>query len=63
MVTVTAAGTHFYAGALWNDCYTLIGPANTGYYMNYLAANTVAIQPPFCFGFDSAAKTLISVLG
>jgi len=52
-----------YAWALWNDCYTLIGAASTGYYMNGLAANAIAVQPPFCFGFDSSAKTLASTFG
>ena len=51
-----------YAWALWNDCYTLIGAASTGYYMNALAANAVSIQPPFCFGSTSGALTLTAAL-
>jgi len=48
---------------MWDDCYKLAGAANTGYYMNGLSANAWSVQPPFCFGFDSSAKSLASTIG
>lgn len=63
-MTASVVGTtHLYGFAIWDDCYKLLGPANTGYYMNGLAANAWSVQPPFCFGFTSAAVTLTSQFG
>jgi hypothetical protein len=52
-----------YAFALWDDCYKLAAPASTGYYMNTLAANLWAVQPPFCFGFSSTMPAVTNAVG
>jgi len=52
-----------YTFAVWDDCYKLAANANTGYYMNALAANGWAVQPPFCFGFSSTLPTVTSTVG
>jgi len=52
-----------YTFAVWDDCYKLAAPASTGYYMNALAANSWAVQPPFCFGFSSSLATVTSAVG
>lgn len=52
------ATTHLYIQGVWDDCFTLNGPANIGYYLNGLSAFLKTYQPPFCFGTAIPTGTL-----